>query len=116
MTQTRKMLTGFLFIGFLIFPLSATSQVIRQFELPANQSPASGVHLLPKFRNFQPRIGLALSGGGSRGLAHIGVLKVFDVISASELADYSSKVGIAVLVIAVASALVSFLLTVNKKE
>ena len=49
-------------------------------------------------------------------VALLGVLKVFDVISASELADYSSKVGIAVLVIAVASALVSFLLTVNKKE
>ena len=26
----------------------------------------------------RPKIGLALSGGGARGLAHIGVLKVLD--------------------------------------
>ncbi len=36
---------------------------------------------LPKFRRFKGRkwsIALALSGGGARGLAHIGVLKVLD--------------------------------------
>lgn len=47
--------------------------------------------------------------------ALLGVLYVFDVITASQFKDYASKVGIAVLVLAVASALVSFLLTVNKK-
>jgi NTE family protein len=29
-------------------------------------------------RHSRPRIGLALSGGGARGLAHIGVLKVLE--------------------------------------
>lgn len=32
--------------------------------------------LLPFLRRKPPRLGLALSGGGARGLAHIGVLKV----------------------------------------
>jgi NTE family protein len=33
---------------------------------------------IPYYVENRPRIGLALSGGGSRGLAQIGVLKVFD--------------------------------------
>jgi len=77
-TRNRKLLTSFLCIGILIFPRSARSQEIRRFELPANRTPAKSAQLLPKFRDLQPRIGLALSGGGSRGLAHIGVLKVFE--------------------------------------
>ena len=28
--------------------------------------------------NPRPKVGLVLSGGGAKGLAHIGVLKVFD--------------------------------------
>ena len=28
--------------------------------------------------NYNPRVGLVLSGGGAKGLAHIGVLKVID--------------------------------------
>ncbi|HNO10590.1 MAG TPA: patatin-like phospholipase family protein, partial [bacterium] len=27
---------------------------------------------------YRPRIGLVLSGGGARGMAHIGVLKILD--------------------------------------
>src|SRR6185295_18128973 len=37
---------------------------------PAPAAPAGGVH--------RPRIGLALGGGGARGAAHIGVLKVLE--------------------------------------
>ena len=33
---------------------------------------------LPKVAGAPPRIGLALSGGGARGIAHVGVLKVLD--------------------------------------
>ncbi len=29
----------------------------------------------------EEKVGLALSGGGSRGLAHIGILKVFDELN-----------------------------------
>jgi len=32
--------------------------------------------MAPLFR--RPKVGLALSGGGARGLAHIGVLKVLE--------------------------------------
>ena len=43
----------------------------------------SHVNLDKMFRSLfrlrkAPRVGLALSGGGARGLAHIGVLKVFE--------------------------------------
>jgi NTE family protein len=38
---------------------------------------------VPYYLEKRPRIGLALSGGGSRGLAQIGVLKVFDRIGLS---------------------------------
>ncbi|MEK7118137.1 MAG: hypothetical protein AAB869_00850 [Patescibacteria group bacterium] len=48
--------------------------------------------------------------------ALLGVLYAFDVITVSELKDYASKVGIAVLVVMVASVAVSLLLSVNKKE
>ncbi len=34
--------------------------------------------VLPFHQEIRPRIGLALSGGGARGLAHIGVLKVLE--------------------------------------
>lgn len=34
--------------------------------------------LLPKYRFFEPRVGLALSGGGSRGISHIGVLEALE--------------------------------------
>lgn len=33
---------------------------------------------LPKFKNKLPKIGLVLSGGGAKGFAHIGVLKVLE--------------------------------------
>jgi NTE family protein len=43
------------------------------------------VHMQPVFavesagdRSERPRIGLALSGGGARGAAHVGVLKVLE--------------------------------------
>ncbi len=32
----------------------------------------------PAAPSAAPRIGLALSGGGARGIAHVGVLKVLD--------------------------------------
>ena len=46
----------------------------------------------------RPRIGLALSGGGARGYAHIGILKVFENHSslgnAIKVAHWLKQVGI----------------------
>ena len=39
---------------------------------------AFGQPAVPQAASAQPRVGLALSGGGARGLAHIGVLKVLE--------------------------------------
>jgi NTE family protein len=39
-------------------------------QAAAPQAPAAGAH--------RPRVGLVLSGGGARGAAHIGVLKVLE--------------------------------------
>lgn len=51
----------FAFLGFLILFLPFQSQVKEGFRVP------------PK-----PKIGLSLAGGGAKGFAHIGVLKVLD--------------------------------------
>ncbi|WOC52245.1 patatin [Bergeyella porcorum] len=51
----------FAFLGFLILLLPFQSQVKEGFSVP------------PK-----PKIGLSLAGGGAKGFAHIGVLKVLD--------------------------------------
>ena len=57
----------------LLASIAAVSTVAAQ--TPADQAPASST--LPTTA-AAPRIGLALSGGGARGLAHIGVLKVLE--------------------------------------
>jgi NTE family protein len=51
--------------------LAAASPVLAQHEVSAGPA-----QLQPK--TARPRIGLVLSGGGARGAAHIGVLKVLD--------------------------------------
>ena len=49
---------------------------VPAFAQPAAPAdPASGAALRPAGR---PRVGLVLSGGGARGLAHVGVLKVLE--------------------------------------
>lgn len=45
--------------------------------LPAQAAPAAGKHCGPAGLS-RPRIGLVLSGGGARGFAHIGALKVLE--------------------------------------
>jgi NTE family protein len=52
---------------FSALAMLALSCVATAAEPPATQTPMAG-----------PRIGLALSGGGARGIAHVGVLKVLE--------------------------------------
>ena len=55
--------------GLLIFAITSTTVLFAQDGSPALQN------MQPKKR---PRIGLVLSGGGARGFAHVGVLKVLE--------------------------------------
>lgn len=56
----------------LFVPALAILAVALGFALPAHAQPSPGADA-PKPR---PKVGLVLSGGGARGLTHIGVLKV----------------------------------------
>jgi NTE family protein len=66
----------------MVLPVSATARSARAIasvllavaaQVSLAQGPALGAEAPP-----HPRIGLALSGGGARGLAHVGVLKVLE--------------------------------------
>src|SRR5215831_4793442 len=63
----------------LVVALTAAAAAVAQTPAltapPANPSERAAASTLPANR---PRIGLALSGGGARGIAHVGVLKVLD--------------------------------------
>jgi NTE family protein len=68
--HTRKVAS--LIAGFVVATGAAAQGVPSTGVQPAGQaSAATGAPA-------HPRIGLALSGGGARGLAHVGVLKVLD--------------------------------------
>ena len=50
--------------------LDLTSMGLREAHVPDG--------FLPEIEHIRPRVALALSGGGARGIAHIGVLQVFE--------------------------------------
>jgi len=52
--------------------------VLYEFSLPRQQCSKHKTLLTPCGNLLRPRIGLALSGGGARGIAQIGVLKVLE--------------------------------------
>jgi len=47
-------------------------------ELPEHSATSAPVEEQPKASEIYPKVGLVLSGGGARGFAHIGALKVFE--------------------------------------
>lgn len=55
------------FVVFALAPVISPVRAVAQPVAPPEAAPA-----------VRPRIGLALSGGGARGMAHIGVLKVLE--------------------------------------
>lgn len=61
-------------------PLIADQQtrIIEKIELNVQQTPSPKPYLTPFFDVRKPMLGLALSGGGLRGITQIGVLKVLD--------------------------------------
>ena len=67
------------FLLFLFLMISANSQVKENLVIPKN-----------------PKIGLSLSGGGAKGFAHIGVLKVLDSMGVK--IDYISGTSMGAIV------------------
>src|SRR4030095_5975338 len=53
-------------------PACAIALIALGFALPAHAHPSPGADSAKP----RPKVGLVLSGGGARGLTHIGVLKV----------------------------------------
>ena len=64
---------------FFLWPASCVLSQQQWLDIPLDLTPLSdgGKTSYPVYGINRPRIALALSGGGSRGLAQIGVLKVF---------------------------------------
>ncbi|UCE17566.1 MAG: BamA/TamA family outer membrane protein [Gemmatimonadota bacterium] len=58
--------------------LLGQSEVVRRIELKLEPAARERANFLPYRQIKRPKVGLALSGGGARGLAHIGVLKALE--------------------------------------
>ena len=67
-----------LFISFFFSSIciSQETEILKKIQLDLDNSNHS--HYFPMQEIKKPKIGLALSGGGVRGIAHIGVLKVLE--------------------------------------
>jgi NTE family protein len=69
---------------FLTALILLSSTILRgqsvwmEIPLGYEQNPTGKDSFFPYFQERRPKIALALSGGGARGLAHIGVLKVLE--------------------------------------
>ncbi len=66
-----------LFLGGLLLAGAAYAGAPPAAEAAANDTPAADSQFA-HHQNRRPRIGLVLSGGGARGMAHAGVLEVLD--------------------------------------
>ena len=74
-----------LFLGLTIllafgdlWPQESREAVVRHFGLAFSGIEQSPFHLLPRKQLDHPKVGLALSGGGIRGIAQIGVRQVLE--------------------------------------
>ena len=72
-----KIIILFILSVFVSIALEAQT-VLLEIPLGYGQKPTGKDSFIPYFQEHRPKIALALSGGGARGLAHIGVLKVFE--------------------------------------
>src|SRR5215469_12584835 len=75
MKALRQLGRAIVFVVALAAVTTTLAQTPPLTAAPVNSSAETAASTLPAKR---PRIGLALSGGGARGIAHIGVLKVLD--------------------------------------
>lgn len=71
----RNLLT---FAALMLLAFTAAAQEHRIIELPGPGIPQRPAGYVPHLNPARPTVALALSGGGTRGLAHIGVLRAFE--------------------------------------
>ena len=83
----------FIFFYFSSF-LFAQEEVIKTFNLPCDTILHATVFPnIIEYRIKEPKIALALSGGGAKGFAHIGVLKQFEKHNIPIHAIYGTSIG-----------------------
>ena len=76
--KSNAFLASCLIICFIATPRVRTQTTIMEIPLDREERPSGEDSFLPYYKLKRPKIILALSGGGARGLAQIGVLKVFE--------------------------------------
>ncbi|MFQ6091950.1 MAG: patatin-like phospholipase family protein [bacterium] len=77
-TEMMKRDTYLLLLLFIPGLLLSQSEGVRRIELDLEPPRRERANFLPYREIKRPKVGLALSGGGARGLAHIGVLKALE--------------------------------------
>ncbi len=65
-------------LGFAATPAQAQSQAQAQAQAQLSAQPETQTPQQTTSKQRRPKIGLVLSGGGARGLSHVGVLKVLE--------------------------------------
>jgi NTE family protein len=76
MIHSKNILFFLLFLTFSVYTFSQSGWI--KIPLGYEEIPTGRNSYIPYFQEKRPKIALALSGGGARGLAHIGVLKVLE--------------------------------------
>ncbi|MCX7874586.1 MAG: BamA/TamA family outer membrane protein [Melioribacteraceae bacterium] len=71
----KRIFLKIIFFSLLYFNLTAQEKINLNFELVEKKLPFGLTEKIPK---ALPKIGIALSGGGSRALSQVGVLKAFE--------------------------------------
>ena len=81
--QARALIAAAGLFGLLILgahDAGAQSIAVAPAASPPASSPSLTKRLPPVYPTNRPRIGLALSGGGARGFAHVGVLRALETL------------------------------------
>ena len=81
--QARALIVAAGLFGLLVLgahDAGAQSTAVAPAASPPASSPTMTKRLAPVYPTNRPRIGLALSGGGARGFAHVGVLRALETL------------------------------------
>lgn len=90
----RTFLRSMFFLLLPVILLSQTDDLIKTIRLEYDTVYHHGLFPdIPELRVKQPKVALVLSGGGARGLAHIGVLNVLEKHNIPIHAIYGTSIG-----------------------
>ncbi|MEI6548353.1 MAG: patatin-like phospholipase family protein, partial [Burkholderiales bacterium] len=83
MTHARAFLAALSLSGLLALGVPDAAAQPLAVAPPASPPAAAGApfkRMAPVYPTNRPRIGLALSGGGARGFAHVGILRALETM------------------------------------